>query len=247
MNHIPYPLDLHPIAKRLFGYLEDYDDLMDSITRIADMGCGAGNDIHYFANLKTPEGAPRNISCLGIDQDLKQFRLGTPKNLKLLQANFETVRLPDKQDVIWSFDSLSYCKSPLNALLNFRENLHDSGMLFITVPQYTSIVDNRLITVCLDGTQHDFNICNLMYLLALAGFDIKDGFYYKQANIPLVTAAVYKSESGPMDANTTWYNLLDQDLLPRFVANCVTQHGYPIAQKLILRWLNGSLIDFSKV
>jgi hypothetical protein len=211
------------------------------------MGCGAGNDIFYFANLKTPEGQARNIQCLGIDQDLKQFRLGTPKNLKLIQSNFETVKLPTKADIVWSFDSLSYSSHPLTALLNFRENLHDSGMLFITVPQYTSIVDNRLITVCLDGTQHDFNICNLIYLLALAGFDTKDGFYYKQADIPLITAAVYKSESGPLSTNTTWYNLLDKDLLPRFVAECVTQHGYAIAQKLILRWLDGSLIDFSKV
>jgi SAM-dependent methyltransferase len=247
VNHIPYPIDNHPIAKHLFSYLEDYDDLMDSVTMIADMGCGPGNDIFHFANLKTPEGTSRNIKCLGIDKDIKQFRPGTPRNLKLIQADFETVKLPQNADIIWSFDALSYTPSPLTALRNFANNLHDSGMLFITVPQYTSIVDNRLITVCLDNTLHDFNICNLIYMLALAGFDTQDGFYYKQPNIPFITAAVYKSEAGPLDTTTNWYNLMEQGLLPRFVAECVNAFGYPIAQKIILKWLDGRLIDFSQV
>jgi SAM-dependent methyltransferase len=247
VNHIPYPINNHPIAKQLFKYLEDYDDLMDSVTMIADMGCGPGNDIHYFANLKTPEGTPRNIQCVAVDKDIKQFRLGTPKNIKLLEADFETVKLDRKADILWSFDALSFAKSPMNALINFRNNLHDAGMLFITVPQYTSIVDNRIITVCLDNTLHDFNICNLIYLLALAGFDTRDGFYFKQPDVPYITAAVYKSEAGPLNLDTTWYNLMDLDLLPRFVEECVTKFGYPIAQKIILKWLDGSLIDFSRV
>jgi hypothetical protein len=79
-------------------------------------------------------------------------------------------------------------------------------------------------------------------MLAVNGWDCKNGFFLKEANDTWVNAVVYKSAIKPMDPKTTsWYDLAELDLLPGSAAACVQKHGELRQAELTLIWLNKAL------
>ena len=79
-------------------------------------------------------------------------------------------------------------------------------------------------------------------MLAVSGWDCKNGFFLKEANDPWISAVVYKSTVRPMDPRkTSWYDLAEKDLLPLTAKDCVNRFGEVRQSELTLIWLNKAL------
>ena len=59
----------HQHSLETLNGLYEYDDFMQSITNVVDMGCGAGYDLEWWATRTTRDESarPLNIKCLGVE------------------------------------------------------------------------------------------------------------------------------------------------------------------------------------
>ena len=115
-------------------------------------------------------------------------------------------------------------------------------MLVLIVPQTTNIEYNVQCFDLRDGQYYNHTMVSLIYMLAVNGFDCRDGFFYKPTNEPWLHAVVNKGNRAPRDPRSTrWINLVEDNLLPRTVADSVHRWGYVKQQDLVLPWLDRSL------
>jgi ubiquinone/menaquinone biosynthesis C-methylase UbiE len=56
---------------KILNQLREYDSFLDSLKTIADMGCGTGEDIEWWATLMTRDDPPKpyNYKCFAVDRD----------------------------------------------------------------------------------------------------------------------------------------------------------------------------------
>jgi trans-aconitate methyltransferase len=218
-----------------------YDDFMDSITTIADMGCGSGLDITWFATLCDRDDPPRpyNYDCYAVDKDLSKMDKNLPPNVNLIQSDFSELILPKKMDLILSHDSLQFSINPLHTLKVWNKQMNVNGMLVIAVPQTMSMNHNKFTNTIYDGCYFNYNIGNLMYMLAVNGFDCRDSYFYKSSVDSWIYAAVYKSDIEPMDpSKTRWYDLVEKNLLNDSVVTSINKHGYLKQEDIMVTWLD---------
>ena len=101
------------ILETIYGY----DSFLDSLEVVADMGCGSGLDLDWFARLETRDEPPepRNYVCYGVDRDVRAFNADTANlpNVQLVEADMESFLLPRKLDLVWCHDSFQYALNPL--------------------------------------------------------------------------------------------------------------------------------------
>jgi len=69
----------HQHSLETLNMLQEYDEFMESIGTLIDLGCGSGLDTEWWATRVTREDNPRplNIQCTGvdqIDQELKELK-----------------------------------------------------------------------------------------------------------------------------------------------------------------------------
>ena len=59
----------HEHSLQTLNTLAEYDDFMESIGTLVDLGCGTGLDLEWWATRTTREDAPQplNIRCTGVD------------------------------------------------------------------------------------------------------------------------------------------------------------------------------------
>lgn len=230
----------------LLELLNRYDDFLDNIKVIADMGCGRGQDIQWWATLmdKDDPPKPRNLLCFAVDQNtnLMEKDIKALPNVSVINADFETALcVPRKIDLIWSFDSFQYAINPLQTLRNWNEMMSVNGMLVLTVPQAQSYHYNRLVTRTHNHTFYNYTATNLLYMLGVNGFDCNDCYVFKGENDPWLTMAVYKSNVAPMDPKTTkWDDIARAGLLNPSICKSYTSYGYVRQEDLIFKWLNGN-------
>lgn len=228
--------------------LYDHDDFMASIGSVCDMGCGSGKDIQWWATRETRDDTPipHEYNCFAVDLDIRQVRYNPPKNIHLIEGDFDDNVLPVQVDLIWSHDSFGYSRNPLATLKKWWHDLLDGGMLCLILPQMMNIEYNRPVYQNFTGQYYNYNVINLVYMLATSGFDCADGHFYKRAGDPWLHALVYKSEVEPQDPKTvTWYSLAEQNLLPVSFARSIQRRGYPVNSDILLPWIDGTLTDFS--
>ena len=240
----------HKHSLEILNQLYDHDDFMDSIASVADLGCGAGHDIMWWATLQTRDDVPINhdYKCIALDRDIKQFDYVIPKNLRLVEGDFESKVLQKQVDLLWSHNSLQYSENPAATLRHWNQLLTDGGACVVIVPQTTNIELNRWISKTYSGQPFCFNITNLVYMLACAGFDCNDGMFMKKPDDPWLYALVYKSEHKPVKTtDTNWYELRDKGLLPRSLDRSVKTLGYARQHDLVTRWIDQSITDWSVV
>ena len=242
----------HAHSRTILDLLYDHDDFMDSIKSIMDVGCGDGEDILWWANAETRDDVPErhNYRCIALDKNLKRFNRNknVPKNLHAQEGNFETYNLSRPVDLIWSHNSLQYSENPAATLRKFNEYLSDGGVLVLSVPQTVNIEYSRWSSVCYAGQPFSFTISNLIYMLASAGFDCKDGMFHKQHDSPWLSAMVYKSEIDPViTTDTSWYELMDKELLPDTADKAVARFGYLAQHELITRWIDQDIILWDRM
>jgi SAM-dependent methyltransferase len=240
----------HRHSLQVLDTLYQFDDFMQSVKNVVDMGCGAGLDMLWWTTRTTRDTNPRplNIRCVGID--LEEAKGGThQRNIGYLYQDFERPILVPKQhfDVLWCHDAFQYVQDPFRTLSQWRNIATAGAMLVIIVPQTTNLYLNREQFEQADGCYWHWTLVNLIHVLAVSGWDCAAGFFQKLAGDPWITAIVYRSEQEPLDPRRTrWYELCDRGLLPDSAVKCIQRHGYLRQQDLVLPWIDKSLTWIGK-
>ncbi len=234
-------LDSHDHSLRVLEIIAGYDSFMDSLQVVADMGCGEGLDLEWWATAVSRDDEPRpyNFTCYAVDKDLSRLEKDLPKNVFQFPGNFEEKLLPRSVDLMWCHDSFQYAINPLQTLKVWNEQMSVNGMLVLILPQTSNYQYNRFVNRVHDGCFFNYNVCNLLYMLAVNGFDCRDSYMYKAENDPWIHLAVYKSDIAPMDPTTTrWYDLADLGLLHDSIMASVNKFGHLRQEDIILPWLD---------
>ena len=247
---MPFPnaQESHKHSRLVLDQFEGFHDFMESISTVCDMGAGEGLDSEWWATREVEDDSgrhiPLNIKVTALDiQDSVDVK---HENIKAVEADFEDTGLGKEQfDVIWSHDSFQYALNPVKTLAHWWELANPNAMLIMQVPQTTNIKYNRQDFTNENFVYNHYTIVNLIHMLAVNGWDCKDGHFYKKINDPWIRLSVYKSDVEPMDPRTaTWYNLADKGLLPESAEKSIDKWGYARQEDLVLPWVDGSLETF---
>ncbi len=242
----------HNHSLETLSKLEQYQDFMRSIDTMVDVGCGTGLDLEWWATRTFMDDndreIPLNIKCTGIDQHHALNIAQRYDNIVYQRKDFEED--PTKKhafDVVWCHDAFQYAINPLQTLENFRHMLSPDGMLAMSVPQTTNIVYHKQEFDQRDFQFYNHTLVSLIHMLALNGFDCKSGFFQKKPEDPWINLVVYKSRVKPMDPRTTtWFELMETDLLPITAEDSIKKCGHVRQQDLVLQWLDRSNIAYNK-
>lgn len=242
--------DSHRHSMEMLDMIYGYDSFLDNISTVADMGCGHGLDTEWWATLYTRDDPPepRNFLVYAVDQNIDNIDadlLAANPNIVPIKGNFEDRIIPRQVDIIWSHDSLQYARDPLSTLKVWKNTLNVNGMLMLVVPQTTYIQHNRLIVSNHSHQYYSYNILNLMYLLALSGFDTRDAYFYRKENSPWLYAGVYASDYDPVSDHASWYDLVERNLVNESVAASVHKFGYARLEDVVVQWFDKSLYQIS--
>lgn len=244
MDQFKTPVESHKHSLDILNILYEYDSFMDSISVVADMGCGAGLDIEWWATLNTRDDPPEphSYTCFAVDKNIKQIEpaiLEANPNIVPIQGDFSLDRLISRDvDLMWCHNSFQYVTNPLETLNLWNKNMSFNGMLVLSLPQHQTYQFNRIQTRSFSGCYYHYNICNLMYMLAVNGFDCRDCYIWVDTNNPWMHFAVYKSMD-PLDPKTTtWHDLIDLRLVNDSVMNCINKYGHVRQEELIFTWLD---------
>ena len=151
-------------------------------------------------------------------------------------------------DVVWAHCVLHKFTNFYDVLCNINTLQEKDGLLCITVPKIHNMFygdpDYRVYTDC----HSDINIVNLIYGLALAGYDCRDAYFLQEKNSNLINAIVYKNTDETYEVGSvTPYDLMEMDRLPPSMVNQLNKVGYLSNKNLLLSWIDGTLIDYSTI
>ena len=233
----------HAHSRRTMDAIYEFDTFLDSLKVVADMGCGRGLDAEWWATLETRDDPPepRNYLTYAIDLDVSRIEpdLAKMKNVRVIKDDFSKVKLPKTVDLIWCHDAFQYAVDPVGTLRHWNKLMTPDGMLVLILPQNIGYSYNRLVNRTENYCYHNHTVCNLIYMLAVNGFDCNDAYMLKTANDPWMHLAVYKSSVEPMDpAATSLYDLAEMKLLHPSVVASINTFGYLRQEDLVYPWLN---------
>ena len=240
------PGESHQHSLQTLNAMNQYNDFMESIATVADLGCGTGEDLEWWASRTTNDDNPEplNIRCTGVDF-VNQLRVKRKySNIVYQNVNFEEEIFPPKEkfDILWCHDAFQYCVNPLATLGKWWHIVSKGGMLAIVVPQTTNYYQKKEFFTQSSGCYYHYTIPNLIHMLAVNGWDCREGFFLKQPNEEWLHAIVYQSNYQPMDPKTTTlFDLAEKKLLPDSAVASINAHGYIRQQDLVLPWLDKSL------
>jgi SAM-dependent methyltransferase len=245
------PEESHQHSLQTLNWLYEHDDFMASIDTLIDLGCGAGQDLEWWATRTTRDDNPEplNISCTGLDVNESLQIARQYPNITYQKNDFEKlVYTPYKKkyDVLWCHDAFQYVINPLETLKLWWSIAEPGAMLCIIVPQTTNLEHRRLSVTQPEGCYYHYTLTNLIHMLAVSGWDCSSGFFLKPINDNWLHAVVYRSDIEPMDPKTTWYQLADSGLLPRSAAVSVLKHGHVAQNDLVLPWLDKNLVWYGQ-
>jgi SAM-dependent methyltransferase len=233
----------HEHSLEILNTLYVYDDFLDNLQVIADMGCGAGLDSQWWATLETRDDPPEphNYLVFAVDKNIQQVEpeIAAIKNINIIEGDFEERTVPTQVDLIWAHDSFQHARDPLKCLATWKATLNVNGMLMMAIPQttYWDYRANRLVVSNHSHQYYSYNLLNLIYMLAITGFDCRDAYFYRKENSPWLYAAVYASEHGPMP-DATWYDLAERKLINDSIINSVNRYGYARLEDTVVAWLD---------
>ena len=245
------------MASHSLGTLEilhQFDDFLESIHTVADVGCGTGEDITWWATLKKFEDPPKpyNFNCFAVDIDgSKLAQIPDLKNINKVNRDFsEEYLFPVSIDFMWAHDSLQYSTNPLLTLRRWNEAMTVNGMMILSVPQHSGVEFNKYYSRTYSNCYYHYTPTMLLYMLAVNGFDCRDAYLLKKFQDPWINIAVYKTDIAPMDpAKTTWYDLVETNLLHPSIVTSVNKHGCLRQEEVVMPWLDREnyFIDYVSV
>lgn len=232
--------------------LYQYDDFMESIGCLVDLGCGDGHDLQWWASATTREDDPQplNIKCVGVDLF---DQLGVARkfhNITYQCRDFETPlnKVLDGYDVLWCHDAFQYAVDPMATLGLWWQVANPNAMLMISVPQTILVNQRRLAYYLPSHAWYHHTLVSLIRMLATTGWDCRGGFFQQLPNDPWITAVVYKSAQAPRNPkNLTWYDIMETGLLPESADRSIHAHGHLRQQDLILPWLDKSMASMAQL
>ena len=229
--------------------LNQFDDFKRSIKHMADLGCGNGSDLEYWANMRdfNEDGEPGrylDIACHGIDLNCEHI---TPQRHNIHYKNFDLnsnkPMLSVKVDVVWCHDVMQYIYSPVEFLGRVNRAMSMGGMLYLSVPSTINVVHHMFKNYTPPGHVNTFTVSQILYLLALNGFDVKDYYLQKRKYEDIIQVVVYK-ERDPLPYTTTWYAMTDMDIVSDNMREIIMRNGVLEDQGLITTWLDGTVQDY---
>jgi len=232
--------------KNVLSYMYEYDDFMDSVGRVIDLGCDVeATDMLWWANATTRDETqtPLGIKCVGVNT----FEKLNVKHSSISYQNHDIEslnRVKRTFDIVWCYDQLQYLLNPYQALSNWWHIAEKDAMLVIAVPQ-TVNTEYHIQEYNLSlGHKYHYTMPQLIYMLAVSGWDCRSGFFKKTPGDPWLYAIVYKSNVEPMDPKeTNIYKLAEQtELLPQCAVDGIHKYGKLRQRDLILPWLDKSLM-----
>jgi len=240
----------HEHSLEVLNMIYGYDTFLDNLHYIADMGCGEGLDSEWWATLTTRDEPPQphNYTVFAVDQTIRQIDAGILQrnsNIFPIEGNFEELIVPTKIDLMWAHDSFQYARDPFKCLAIWKQTLNVNGMLVLTIPQSTYLKNNQLVVESHSHQYYSYNIVNLMYMLAIAGFDCRDAYFYRKENTPWLYAGVYASEHDPLPAHASWYDLADRNLINDSIINSVNRYGYARLEDVVVSWFDKNLYQIT--
>lgn len=241
----------HQHSLQIINTFYEFDDFMESIGTLCDLGAGACLDAHWWATAKTRDlnnSLPLDIKVTAVDIKPKPNWIKDVRNLTHLQQDIEQPLAVGKRqfDIMWCHDVFQYMTNPMQTLRYWRDATADDGMLVLSLPQTTNLEFNTQAFDLPSGVYYHWTLVSLIHVLAVNGWDCSSGFFRKNQGDPWLHAVVYKSEQAPLDPKTTtWYELAERGLLPTSAAAGVNRHGYLRQRDLVLPWLDKSLMDYS--
>ncbi|CAB4129092.1 Methyltransferase type 11 [uncultured Caudovirales phage] len=244
------PYYSHEHSLEILNLLYGYDSFLDNLTIIADMGCGAGFDVEWWATLETRDDPPEphNYKVYAVDENISQIDkqlLADNKNIIPIEKNFEERVIPVNVDLIWSHDSFQYARDPFKCLASWKQTLNVNGMLIMAIPQTTYLYNGRLVVSNHNNQYYSYNILNLMYMLAMSGFDCRDAYFYRKENTPWLYVGVYASQHEPLPAHATWHDLADRNLINDSVINSINKYGYARLEDVVVCWFDKNLYQIT--
>lgn len=239
----------HEHSRETLDILYGYDSFLDSIEIVTDMGCGRGLDVDWWARLQTRDDPPepRNLLCYAVDKNIQSIdkSILDLENVRAIECDFESYKLPRKSDLIWCHDSFQYAVNPLQTLAHWHSQMNTDGMLILIIKQNVAYEYNRLVNRGYNYQFYNYNLINLVYMLAVSGFDCRDAYVKKEENNPWLHVAVYKTDNAPMDpATTSWFELADKNLLHDSVVESLNKYNYVKQEDIVYPWLDK---DFYRV
>jgi 2-polyprenyl-3-methyl-5-hydroxy-6-metoxy-1,4-benzoquinol methylase len=231
--------------KNVLSYMYEYDDFMDSVGRVIDLGCDVeATDMLWWANATTRDETqtPLGIKCVGVNT----FEKLNVKHSSISYQNHDIEslnRVKKTFDIVWCYDQLQYLLNPYQALSNWWHIAEKDAMLVIAVPQ-TVNTEYHIQEYNLSlGHKYHYTMPQLIYMLAVSGWDCRSGFFKKTPGDPWLYAIVYKSNVEPMDPKeTNIYKLVEQtELLPQCAVDGIHRYGKLRQRDLILPWLDKNI------
>lgn len=242
------PQQSHEHSLRTLNTFYEFDDFMESVGSVLDLGCGAGLDMLWWSTRTTRDvdnPQPLNIRSTGVDLNSRCDVRHPLITYRPTDFESDMGQLADQKfDLLWCHDAFQHVHKPYDTLIKWRERTGNGGMLVLIVPQTTGMEHNRQRYEALDGCHYHWTLPNLIYMLAVTGWDCAGGFFLKKPDDPWIHAVVYKSTHLPMPMGTRWYALAEKALLPKSASDGVHRRGYLSQQDLILPWLDKSLITY---
>ena len=207
------------------------------------MGAGSGLDAQWWATLETRDDPPEphNYRVYAVDRNFDRVEpdvRATP-GIRWITSDFEDEGfLPEKADLVWAHDSFQYVTNPMQTLARWNRMMNQDGMLVMMIPQQVNYVYNRLTFKTENYSYFNYTINNLVYMLAVSGFDCRDAYFYKNAQTDWIYLAVYKSQE-PMDPKTTSLDdLAEQGMLNESAVQSLNRHGHLRQEELVYPWLD---------
>ncbi len=232
--------------KNVLSYMYEYDDFMDSVGRVIDLGCDVeATDMLWWANATTRDETqtPLGIKCVGVNT-FEKLNV-KHNNISYQNHDIESLnRVKRTFDIVWCYDQLQYLLNPYQALSNWWHIAEKDAMLVIAVPQ-TVNTEYHIQEYNLSlGHKYHYTMPQLIYMLAVSGWDCRSGFFKKTPGDSWLYAIVYKSNVEPMDPKeTNIYKLAEQtELLPQCAVDGIHKYGKLRQRDLILPWLDKSLM-----
>lgn len=241
----------HQHSLLTINILDQFDEFKSSISTLLDLGCGKCYDLQTWANMQhyDSEGnpvKPLNIKCHGFDKVVPTNSESQHKNIRLHQYDFNSgddFPLGTKFDIVWCHDSLQYSYSPIQLLGKINAAMNVNSMLYLCVPSTFNVMYKKFHNYTKSGYYSTFTLTQLIYLLALNGFDCRDAYFKKEPYVDAIEVITYKN-TNVLDYSTTWYQLAEQRMLSDNASEIVDKIGYLTDNGLVTKWLDGTVYDY---